>query len=184
MVYECGDYEFVARLGPGEMAVWLQDRYLILSQVRSASGTRYEEGDITFWSKGDEAMLEIAGRLYRSCSLAPARVPWEDARRRGVDFRGAGNEPGWYVEIKDGRQILYVGDYGMDRVLALAPEPERQGQTRIYQAVDVEQQLRIEITEQRCVDTMSGDEFPNEVLVIIDGQGLHGCGMDLERHWE
>ena len=29
LVYECADYEFIARLGPGEMAVWLQDRYLI-----------------------------------------------------------------------------------------------------------------------------------------------------------
>jgi membrane-bound inhibitor of C-type lysozyme/uncharacterized membrane protein len=184
LVYECGDYEFIARIGPGEMAVWLTDQYLVLSQVRSGSGTRYEEGDVRFWSKGEEAMLEVSGRLYQGCSLSPRRVPWEDARRRGVDFRGAGNEPGWYIEIQEGRQILYVGDYGMDRMLVSATEPGWQGSTRIYQSGDAEPSLRVEIVNQRCVDTMAGSEFPSTVMVIVDGKGFHGCGMDLERHWE
>ena len=59
LVYECADYEFVARLGPGEMAIWLEDRYMILSQVRAASGVKYQEGDTEFWMKGDEASLKL-----------------------------------------------------------------------------------------------------------------------------
>mgnify|MGYP003654375749 FL=1 len=119
LVYDCNGYDFIARLGPGEMAVWLPDRYTVLSQVRSASGTLYEEGDIAFWSKGDDAILTVVDQSYMNCQLQPRRVPWEDARRRGVDFRGVGNEPGWHVEIQAGRQILFVSGYGSERVLVI-----------------------------------------------------------------
>lgn len=64
LVYDCNGYDFIARLGPGEMAVWLPDRYVILSQVRSASGSKYREGDIEFWSKADEAMLIVGEQQY------------------------------------------------------------------------------------------------------------------------
>lgn len=71
LVYECNDYEFVARPGPGEIALWLADRYIVLSQVRSASGALYEKEDVAFWSKGDEAMLTVAGQSYQNCRLRP-----------------------------------------------------------------------------------------------------------------
>ena len=111
LVYECPDeYEFVARVGPGEMAVWLEGRYLVLSRVRSASGAKYQEGDVVFWLKGDEALLSDGEQQHRNCLLVPARAPWEDARRRGVAFRAVGTEPGWHLEISaellDPRQCL------------------------------------------------------------------------------
>ena len=74
LVYECLGYEFLARVGPGEMAVWLQDEYRVLSQVRSASGVKYEEGDVQFWSKGEEAFIRVAGQRYPDCQLAPERA--------------------------------------------------------------------------------------------------------------
>lgn len=40
-----------------------------LARVVSASGAKYSDGEQTFWSKGDEAILEVAG-LRRSCTLA------------------------------------------------------------------------------------------------------------------
>ncbi len=44
LVYECAGYEFIARTGPGEMAVWMEDQYLVLSRQYSASGEKYVEG--------------------------------------------------------------------------------------------------------------------------------------------
>ena len=41
LVYECLGTEFIARVGPGEMAVWLDDRYLVLSRLRGASALVY-----------------------------------------------------------------------------------------------------------------------------------------------
>ena len=77
LVYDCTDYEFVARPGPDEIALWLEDRYIVLPHVRSGSGALYENGDVSFWSKGDEAMLTVAGKSYQNCHLRPSQVPWE-----------------------------------------------------------------------------------------------------------
>jgi len=184
MVYECTGYEFIARLGPGEMAVWLEDRYLILSQVRSASGVKYEEGATIFWSKGEEAALWVDNQHYADCRLAPARVPWEDARRRGVNFRAVGNEPGWYLEIQRGRQLLFVGDYGMQRVMVPDPGEESLGPTRIYHGITETNDLRVEIVDELCTDTMKGDIFPSQVLIYLNGTTLWGCGRDLRQPWQ
>jgi membrane-bound inhibitor of C-type lysozyme/uncharacterized membrane protein len=184
MVYECDGNEFIALLGPGEMAMWLEGRYIILSQVRSASGVKYEEGDTVFWIKGEEAMLVIDNQQYGGCQLVPGRVPWEDARRRGVDFRAVGNEPGWYLEIQRGRQILFVGDYGMQRVMVPDPQEEQLGPTRSYHAITEANDLRVEIVDGSCTDTMKGDSFPSQVLVYLNGTALPGCGRSLAYPWE
>jgi uncharacterized membrane protein/membrane-bound inhibitor of C-type lysozyme len=184
LVYECADYEFVARLGPGEMAMWLEDRYMILSQVRAASGVKYQEDDTVFWMKGAEASLLLDGQRFTGCQLNHARAPWEDARRRGVDFRAVGNEPGWHLEIQSGRQLLYVGDYGMERVLLDDPGQERVGDRRVYHAVGKGNDLRVEISDDGCTDTMKGDTFPSSVLLHLNGVEYRGCGMDLDHPWE
>jgi membrane-bound inhibitor of C-type lysozyme/uncharacterized membrane protein len=179
LVYDCNGYEFVTRLGPGEMALWLPDRYLVLSQVRSASGTRYQEGEVTFWSKGDEAMLFVDGLQHRDCRLLPRRAPWEDARLRGVDFRAVGNEPGWLLEIRRGRDLLYVGDYGSQRVVTPYPEEQRDGDSRRYHAVTEANELIVEITATPCFDTMSGEGFQAAVNLTVNGRTLRGCGRQL-----
>jgi uncharacterized membrane protein/membrane-bound inhibitor of C-type lysozyme len=182
-VYDCNGYEFIARLGPGEMAMWFPDEYVILSQVRSASGTLYEEGDISFWSKGDDAILTVGGQSYLNCSLQPERVPWEDARRRGVDFRAVGNEPGWHLEIQSGRQLLLVLGYGMQRILVSDPAEVDSGVARIYKGEAGERDLQVEIIDQACVDTMSGQQFPSRVVVTFDDMYYEGCGQNLEYPW-
>tara|TARA_R110001592_G_scaffold363248_6_gene682363 strand:+ start:62927 stop:63604 length:678 start_codon:yes stop_codon:yes gene_type:complete len=184
MVYDCNGYEFTARLGPGEMAVWLVDRYVILSQVRSASGTKYVEGDIEFWSKGDEAILEVGHQQYLNCVLVPARVPWEDARRRGVAFRAVGNEPGWTLEIQDDRHLLFLGDDGMRRVATPNPGVQTQDNVRRYHAVTDSADLHVEIIQEPCADTMSGEAFAARVIVTLDDGIYHGCGRDLDYPWE
>lgn len=184
LVYECNDYDFTARLGPGEMALWLPDRYVILSQVRSASGAKYQEGDIEFWSKGDDAMLTVGEQQYLNCALAPQRVPWEDARRRGVDFRAAGNEPGWSLEIQGGRHLLFVGDYGMQRVSAPDPGVQQDGGVRSWHAVTASADLQVDVVDQPCADTMADEEYPSQVTVILNGEVFRGCGRDLDYPWE
>ncbi len=184
LVYDCNGYDFTARLGPGEMAVWLPDRYVILSQVRSASGTKYEEGDIQFWSKGEEAILSVGNQQYLNCVLTPWRVPWEDARRRGVQFRAVGNEPGWSLEIQQDRHLLFVGDYGMRRVATPDPGVQVQDDVRRYHAVTESADLKVEISEELCADSMSGEAFPSRVIVMLAGETFYGCGRDLDYPWE
>ena len=184
LVYECLGYEFLARLGPGEMAVWLEDEYLVLSQVRSASGVKYEEGNVMFFGKGDEGVIEVAGQRYPDCQLAPERAPWEDARRRGVNFRASGNEPGWYLEYQEGKQLLYVGAYGSERILLADPGIQWQEGTRLLQAREGDNELILEIVTEDCNDSMSGAAYPAAVSLVVNGQSLSGCGMDLTIPWE
>ncbi len=184
LVYECTGLEFITRVGPGEMALWLEDRYVVLSQVRSASGTKYEEGDLVFWSKGGTAILEIDGISYEDCRINPARAPWEDARRRGVDLRAVGNEPGWHLEIHDGQHILLVADYGAQRILLEDPRVIREGPDRIYTAGEGDRQLRVRVSPTFCADTMSDETFPLSVTLDWGDRQLRGCGRDLEHPWE
>lgn len=80
LAYTCdgpgGRFTFRARTGPGELAVWLPRRfegreggaYLVLGQAVSASGARYEDGPVTVWTHGGEALLVVDGAEYRGCA--------------------------------------------------------------------------------------------------------------------
>ena len=184
MVYECSGAEFITRVGPGEMALWFEDRYLILSQVRAASGSRYEEGDVLFWSKGDEVMLEVQGVRYSDCRLNPARAPWEDARRRGVEFRAVGNEPGWHLEVRGEQNLLFVGDYGGTRMLFTDITATPDAEQLHYQAQQDDTQITVTVTETFCTDTMKGEQFPYTVLVQLNDRSYQGCGRALDHPWE
>ena len=184
MVYECGGAEFISRVGPGEMALWFDDRYLILSQVRSASGTKYEEGDVVFWSKGEEVTLEAAGVRYSDCRLNHYRAPWEDARRRGVEFRAVGNEPGWHLEVRGEQNLLFVGDYGATRVMFTEIVTTEDTEQLYYEAQDDGNRINVTVTETFCTDTMKGNEFPYTVLVQLNSRSYQGCGRALDHPWE
>ncbi len=184
LVYECLGTEFVARLGPGEMAIWLDDRYLVLSRLRDSAAVVYQEADVTYRQQGDEITLNAGGQTFPDCVEAPHRAPWEDARRRMVDFRAVGNEPGWQLEIQNGRQLLYVGDYGMQRMMTPDPGPTASDDVTLYQAVTESGELIVEISDQTCTDTMKGDSFPNSVTLVVNGRTLTGCGMYLDHPWE
>ncbi|MDO3381277.1 MliC family protein [Gilvimarinus algae] len=52
--------------------LWLSDAQTHtahrLSRVRSASGEKYSDGELTYWTKGDEALIQQAGRvIYSAC---------------------------------------------------------------------------------------------------------------------
>jgi len=175
-----GGPDVVVRMGPGEIGLFLPDRYAVLPQVPAASGAKYAEGDLVFWTKGDEATLEIGDERRSGLRRDAAREPWEDARLRGAAFRAAGNEPGWHLEIVPGGQITFVGDYGATSVSAPAPAPEvdRAG-ARAYRTAADGQELRVAIEAADCADSMSGESFSHRVTVVLDDREFRGCGREL-----
>jgi uncharacterized membrane protein len=183
-VYECGDYEFVARTAADEIALYLPYDYLVLERERSASGEKYTGAGITFWSKGQEATLDLGTRSYTDCVNNPRRVPWEEARRRGVNFRAIGQEPAWYLEIQAQRQILLVIASSNERVLTPAPAPEIEGEQTLYLVATPAHMLRVQITKEHCTDIMSGEVFEQVVEVSLDGKTLRGCGRSLDVDWK
>lgn len=181
-VYECSvGYSFVARIQREKVWLFLPDKSVSLSRVPSGSGSKYSEGQITYWSKGDEALLEIGDEKPINCKNNRAKAIWEDAKFRGVDFRAIGNEPGWNLEIIKSEKIVFVGDYGQARYEFITPEPsiDRQARTTVYTVQNDKHELSVMIVGRRCRDTMSGEAFETTVTVILDGKKYRGCGKAL-----
>ena len=55
----------------GEKAVlWLGERPLELPRVRSASGAKYSDGETTFWSKGNQAIIATNDKIsHKDCTV-------------------------------------------------------------------------------------------------------------------
>ena len=180
--YDCSDgYSFTARIEEKKAWLFLPDQTVSLPLVPSGSGTKYSEGQITFWRKGDEAMLELGEERHANCTNNRAKGIWEDAKLRGVDFRAVGNEPGWYLELTEGEKVLFVGDYGKTRYEFATPEPrvDQHARTTIYRVQEGKQELTVVIEGRPCHDSMSGEPFESSVTVILDDKQYRGCGKSL-----
>jgi len=110
---------------------------------------------------------------------SPGRDPWAAARARGIEFRAVGQEPGWYLEIDNGKSIHVVYDYGEREATMPVPPPVSSGDSITYEASTDARRLRVVIEKRPCSDIMSGLPFPSTVTVTIDGNTYRGCGQDL-----
>jgi membrane-bound inhibitor of C-type lysozyme/uncharacterized membrane protein len=182
-VFECGEgYSFVARIEGERIWLFLPDKTIPLPHVPAASGTKYSDGVTVFWSKGEEARLEMEGEEPRICTNNRAKAIWEHAKLNGVDFRAVGNEPGWHLEISSGLEnIVFVTDYGKSGYEFPFAKPlvdDEAGRT-VYRTSSGERELTIVLEGDGCYDTMSGEEFETTVTVVLDGTEYRGCGRTL-----
>ena len=101
-----------------------------------------------------------------------------DLEAEAVDFRGTGNEPGWPLDVDDGRRIRFLYDYGEAEVVVPAPDPEVDAATgaREYRPGDGPEDLRVRIAPEPCTDDMSGFAFPATVTVTLGERTFRGCG--------
>lgn len=168
-----------------DLALWLPFEfgrpYLVLEQVRAASGARYETEDVMVWLHGGEAMLEVDGTSFKACALDTFASVWEHAKLSGVDFRATGNEPGWVLEVSERTSIYLNYDYGQSLIETTSSEPVDDPVTRqsTFSAVADGRDVTIRISAAKCVDTMNGHEFESTVVVNIDERELRGCGRAL-----
>lgn len=101
-VYQCEDgYSFTVRVEGKTAWLFLPERTIHLPQVPAVSGAKYGRDAILFWNKGNRAGLKTDRRMHGNCKNNRVRAIWEHAKLSGVDFRAAGHEPGWYLEIKN-----------------------------------------------------------------------------------
>ncbi len=103
---------------------------------------------------------------------------WHKARLRGVAFRAIGQEPGWLLEITDGKEILIVTNYGQSKVAYpyVEPREDKAARKTLFQ-VDADTSVLIE--GKPCSDTMSGEKFQTTVTLTTGSQTLKGCGRAL-----
>lgn len=153
-----------------------------LPLVASASGAKYSDGSITFWTKGGTATFEHAGSVPVECRELRARSLVADARERGVLYRGTGNEPGWLVEIGPGNRITYVTMYGEERH-EFTDVTERDGEgtgRRVFVADTDKGPFQVTVTSETCLDDMSGDEFAHRMVVEWGEETRRGCATAVQ----
>jgi putative lipoprotein len=182
--FECTGLTFTARHDPGGIFLFLPGETAWLPEAPAASGAKYSDGRTTFWSKGEEALVEHDGRTYRDCRNDRRRAVWEDAKLNGVDFRAVGNEPGWYLHVYDKgspERIDFVTDYGRDYYTF--PNVRRETRqtpphTR-YLAQIGAHRLEVTLEPGGCRDSMSGEPFETRVSVKLGNRAYTGCGRAL-----
>ena len=107
---------------------------------------------------------------------AERRDAWHEAGERGIDFRAIGQEPGWYLEIDDGRSMRLVYDYGERTVVTPAPLATTAKERTTYTGTTGTQVVTAFVEDRPCEDVMSGEPSPKTVIVTIGGRELRGCG--------
>lgn len=145
----------------------------------SASGARYSDGSLTFWTKGDTALLERPGSAPVNCRQNRFESLLADARVREVTFRGTGNEPGWTVEVGPGSRLEFVTNYGDERHAFDATSENNEGGTRVYTAAAGERSIKVTVSTEACTDDMSGWAFDRRMVVEFGGQTYRGCATAL-----
>lgn len=165
----------------GNVTLSWSGQRLTLPQAPSASGARYaDEHGNEFWNKGDNAMLTLAGVEHPECNVTDDVSPWDEARARGVAFRGIGTEPGWWVEVDagDAPALRAALDYG-ERKLDLASVQRSDTNAGYVGKTTDGTAVTLEISEGECGDGMSDQSYPAHAVLMVGDQAYKGCGAIL-----
>ena len=104
------------------------------------------------------------------------------ATNTGVYFLGGGGEPSWSVEFTDGKIHFNAPNETLRSFVAPIPEPEKNGNTTKYIAKSHRVIMEVLITEEECIDGMSGKKKSDKVKLSIkpiaekDYKIYEGCG--------
>jgi membrane-bound inhibitor of C-type lysozyme/uncharacterized membrane protein len=184
-VWECdGDLTLNVRnlFREDAVTIGLHEGERKLPLVVSASGAKYADDTITFWTKGNEATFERKGTPPVNCREVRARSLLADARVRGVVYRGTGNEPGWVVEIGPATRLLFVTNFGQERHEfgdLSARDADSAGAT-VFMARHGDEEIKVTVAREACIDDMSGAEFDHRMAVEFGGQSLLGCAAAVQ----
>jgi heat shock protein HslJ/membrane-bound inhibitor of C-type lysozyme len=164
----CGETELEIGFIDDHARMRVDGQTIDIYPVPAASGAKFaaqDDADTYFWSKGNSAMVSLAGDVLPECLTA---VPADQA-----PFRARGNEPGWNLEIRGNRLALTL-DYGARQLEAKLPKPIDNEAMRVYELP--ERDLSIRISNQPCRDSMTGMPYPSTVAIEIEDRELNGCG--------
>lgn len=134
---------------------------------------------ILFWTLIIGGLSPSAWAGAEPSAASSANSVWDKARQRGVSFRAIGQEPGWLLEITDGVEILLVTDYGENRKAYAYVTPRVNEETRRTRYSPKEDDTVIEIHDEPCMDSMSGEPFFASVKITTPQRTLKGCGRAL-----
>ena len=175
-VFECAaGAEFIVDINNDGSWLFLEQQTLKLTEPDGL--VSYTAPGLELLIHGENAVLREVGQTTLFCKNNPKRAIWEHAKLSGVDFRAVGNEPGWSLELIAGTQIVFIHNYGAERIARPLPEAisDEASRTTRWDAGD----LIIEATGKTCRDDMRGDSYESSVTIYWNNQQFHGCGKAL-----
>ncbi|WP_346795766.1 MliC family protein [Halomonas sp. Bachu 37] len=164
-----------------ELRLWSLHGAWHLPPAVVASGARYQQGEISFWNRGEQAQVETP-RGQLQCQQTQTRSALTRNDYPGVMFHGQGNEPGWTVDLAHDRPELSVSlDYGEReftrdyRIVALDNDSGRV----VLESTRPDQSFTLRLEAGACFDGMSGKPYPARVTLTVDGTQYSGCGQGI-----
>ncbi len=181
-VWLCSDKRTVTLYPQGANADIL-DRgcQMPLTRVPAASGVRYENGAALFHEKGNEAVLQRKPGPSLSCREITLMSQIEDARIRGVTWRGHGVDGDWHIDVGPGPGLTLVRAGAPPLVFARPTSvSDPNTNTTVYSAKQGNSTLSLKLTDLKCSDK-AGNTLPGSADAVLDGTTLEGCGVALSR---
>lgn len=182
--FRCGDLLLGAEFdnAAGHVTLSITGQRWQLPQTVSASGARYADAQGNeFWNKGDAATLTLDGARH-DCAVTEDTSPWDEARRRGVAFRGLGTEPFWSLEVDGSATPAMRLDLDMGQrplvVAQAAPLAEGEGWSG---TADDGSAVTLAVTRGDCSDGMSDQTYPAGIELHVGDETFRGCGAFLDR---
>ncbi len=116
-----------------------------------------------------------------STPATPQTSPWEQAKARGIAFRGIGTEPGWLVEVGAGENpALHAElDYG-ERKIDLAHAQVFTGASGYAGTTSDGVEVELQLQREACSDGMSDQTYPVSTKLSVGDTTYTGCGRFLQ----
>lgn len=159
--------------------------YAVRAEIRGAEGqllwttTERHTVELGEHASGEDVTIMLQRVASEQPEAAPPKTGMAGAREAGATFWAVGNEPDWHLAIYPEEKLMFVGDYGETEVTTPDPGAQTEGTETIYLAETDTAQLKVEIIETPCEDTMSGESFEYQVKVTHNETLYSGCGRDL-----
>lgn len=175
--------DLISAFPENQLRLWSAQGHYELERAVVASGARYVKDDLSFWNKGDEALVESDnGRL--ECEQDMRRESLTRIDHPDAIFHAQGNEPGWTLTLdRRAPRLTLVTDYGertLDLPYQVTELTNGQQASMTLSSTQAAQSLKILLEARACFDDMSGKPFPVRVTLQLGDQLLRGCGQGIE----
>ncbi|MFS4436814.1 MliC family protein [Paracoccaceae bacterium GXU_MW_L88] len=154
LTYSCAGQDYGVIAGEGVAYIDDSEGRKTLDQIPAASGSRYAGEGYGFHMKGNEAILQLDDG-EDSCTLIP--------------FRAGGNEPFWSVSV-EGRSMTLARPDFEDVVVPTASVSRTDTGWQFAASA-----FTLDVTDQRCDDTMADRSYPFTASVTVGGMEMTGC---------
>jgi len=177
-LYNCGGIPLSAeQTDSGKLSLNIEGNLIDVTLSSATSGMTYQNmappPKATFWSKGDEAKLEMDGKTYPKCQRVKNSLYIDTS-----NYRAIGNNPSWFATISDDELQLTTGK-AEKTLVSRMPAPQMTLHGQFYSIKADNHVMAMTIKNKTCSDPVSNKYYPNEVSIIFDGEVYKGCGTNM-----